>query len=156
MANSLPSPRQITRDIEPVVPGKTRERELQHDLAGTLRPVMASLGFFQPFQLATDIDEHLGKLGAHRIERAHDALLGGDDLVAQGRRVERGALAGHWSYELNRRLGLMTAYKAELGLMRRAKLRLRRTVPAAARSTSAVEAPNEDAKLAPRPGEPAR
>jgi hypothetical protein len=61
MANSLPSPRQIARDIEPVVPGKTRERELQHDLAGTLRPVMASLGFFEPLQLATDIDEHGGK-----------------------------------------------------------------------------------------------
>ena len=45
------------------MPGKTREAELQHDLAGALRPVMASLGFFQPLQLATDIDEHLGKLG---------------------------------------------------------------------------------------------
>jgi hypothetical protein len=54
------------------------------------------------------------------------------------RAERRRALAGHWSYELNRHLGLMTAYKAELGLMRRAKLRLRRTVPAAARSTSAV------------------
>jgi len=72
------------------------------------------------------------------------------------RAERRRALAGHWSYELNRHLGLMTAYKAELGLMRRAKLRLRRTVPAAARSTSVVEAPNEDAKLARRPGEPAR
>ena len=89
MANTPPSLRQIARDIEPVVSGKTREPELQHDLAGALRPVMASLGFFQPLQFATDIDEHLGKLGAHRIERAHDALLGGDDLVAQGRRVER-------------------------------------------------------------------
>ena len=58
MANTLPSPRQIARDIKPVVPGKTREAELQHDLAGALRPVMAFLGFFQPFQLATDIDEH--------------------------------------------------------------------------------------------------
>ena len=73
-------------------------------------------------------------------------------LRAERRRV----LAGHWSYELNRHLGLMTAYKAELGLMRRAKLRLRRTVPAAAQSTSAVEAPNEDAKLARRLDEPAR
>ena len=72
------------------------------------------------------------------------------------RAERRRALAGHWSYELNRHLGLMTAYKAELGLMRRAKLRLRRTVPAAAQSTSAVEAPNEDAMLARRPGEPAR
>ena len=201
------------------MPGKTCERELQHDLAGALRPVMASLGFFQTLQFATDINEHLGKLRANRIERPHDALLGCDDLVAQRRRVERSpsprsagvphlrhdgrcrigllpqgelprlialwpheladqspegillilsklrralsaerrrGLAGHWSYELNRHLGLMTAYKAELGLMRRAKLRLRRTVPGAARSTSAAEAPNEDAKLARRPGEPAR
>jgi hypothetical protein len=44
MANTFASPRQIARDIKPVVPGKTREAELQHDLAGTLRPVMASLG----------------------------------------------------------------------------------------------------------------
>ena len=74
MANTLPSPRQIARDIKPVVPGKTRETELQHDLAGTLRPVMASLGFFQPLQLATDIDEHLGKLGAHRSARMTRSL----------------------------------------------------------------------------------
>jgi hypothetical protein len=56
----------------------------------------------------------------------------------------RRGLAGHWSYELNRHLGLMT----ELGPMRRAKLRLRRTAPGAA--------PNEDATLARRPGEPSR
>ena len=55
MSNTLPSPRQIARDINPVVPGKTGEAELQHDLAGALRPVMASLGFFQPLQLATDM-----------------------------------------------------------------------------------------------------
>jgi hypothetical protein len=47
------------RDIKP---GKACERELQNDLAGALRPVMASLGFFEPLQLATDIDEHGGKL----------------------------------------------------------------------------------------------
>jgi hypothetical protein len=69
------------------------------------------------------------------------------------RAERRRALAGH---DLNRHLGLMTAYKAELGLMRRAKLRLRRTARGAARSTSAVWAPNEDAKLARRPGEPSR
>jgi hypothetical protein len=45
----------------------------------------------------------------------------------------------------------MTAYKAELGLMRRAKLRLRRTGPGAAPSTSAAAA-----RLARRPGEPSR
>jgi hypothetical protein len=43
-------------------------------------------------QARSAFDEHLGKLGAHRIERAHDPLLGGDDLIAQGRRLERGAL----------------------------------------------------------------
>ncbi len=73
------------------------------------------------------------------------------------RAERRRAVAGHWSYELNRHLGLMTAYKAELGSMRRAKLRLRRTAPGAARSTSAAaEAPNQDAKSARRPGEPSR
>jgi hypothetical protein len=68
----------------------------------------------------------------------------------------RRALADHWSYELNRHLGLMTAYKAELGLMCRTKLRVRRTGPGGTRSTSAVEAPNEDANVARRPGEPFR
>ena len=57
------------------------------------------------------------------------------------RAERRHALAGHWSYELNRHLGLMTAYKAELGLMRRAKFRPSRTAPAAAQSTSAAAAP---------------
>ena len=57
------------------------------------------------------------------------------------RAERRRALAGHWSYELNRHLGLMTAYKAELGLMRRAKFRPNRSAPAASRSTTAVAAP---------------
>ena len=57
------------------------------------------------------------------------------------RAERRRALAGHWSYELNRHLGLMTAYKAELGLMRRAKFRPNRTTPVAAPSTSAAAAP---------------
>ena len=50
---------------------------------------MASLGFFQTLQFATDIHDYAGKLRANRIERPRDAVLGGDDLVAQGRRVER-------------------------------------------------------------------
>ena len=57
------------------------------------------------------------------------------------RAERRRALAGHWSYELNRHLALMTAYKAELGLMRRAKFRPSCTAPAAAQSTSAAAAP---------------
>ena len=57
------------------------------------------------------------------------------------RAERRRALAGHWSYELNRHLGLMTAYKAELGLMRRARFRPNRTAPVAARPTSGAVAP---------------
>src|SRR6476469_7000686 len=57
------------------------------------------------------------------------------------RAERRRALAGHWSYELNRHLGLMTAHKAELGLMRRAKFRPNRTAPVAAQSTSEAAAP---------------
>jgi hypothetical protein len=57
------------------------------------------------------------------------------------RAERRRALAGHWSYELNRHLGLMTAYKAELGLMRRAKFRPNRTTPVAASPTSGAAAP---------------
>ena len=62
---------------------------------------------------------------------------GGAPLRAERRR----ALASHWSYELNRHLGLMTAYKAEFGLMRRAKFRPSRNAPAAARSTNGAAAP---------------
>jgi hypothetical protein len=57
------------------------------------------------------------------------------------RAERRRALAGHWSYELNRHLGLMTAYKAELGLMRRAKFRPNRIAPAEAQSTAVAVAP---------------
>lgn len=57
------------------------------------------------------------------------------------RAERRRALAGHWSYELNRHLGLTTAYKAELGMMRRARFRTNRTAPGAAPSTSAAAAP---------------
>jgi hypothetical protein len=104
-----------------------------NDLAGTLRPVMTSLGFFQPLQLATDIDEHLGKLGAASSARMTRSLA----AITSSRKDA-------------------APFKAEVGLMRRAKLRLRRTVLGVARSTSAVEAPNEDAKLARHPGEPPR
>ena len=105
MANTLPSPRQIARDIEPVVPGKTREAELQHDLAGALRPVMASLGFFQPLQLATDIDEHLGKLGAHRSARMTRSLAAitspRKDAASSGRRdLPEGAGADQFAVTL--------------------------------------------------------
>lgn len=63
-------------------------------------------------------------------------------IFSTGRRVPSTSLSLAASHELNRHLGLMTAYKAELGLMHRAKLRLRRNAPAAARSRFAAEAPD--------------
>jgi hypothetical protein len=62
---------------------KPVEREREHDLACPLRPAMALLSVFEPFQLAADIDEHAGKLRSNGFNRSHDALLGGDDLIAQ-------------------------------------------------------------------------
>lgn len=47
------------------------------------------------------------------------------------RAERRRALAGHWSYDLNRHLGLMSAYKAELALLRRMGPRLTRNTPGA-------------------------
>ena len=39
--------------------------------------------------------------------------------------------AGHWNYDLNRHLGLWSAYKAQLVGVQRAPERLRRTAPVA-------------------------
>ena len=59
------------------------QSDLEHDLAGALRPAIRLLGFFEPFQLAADIDEDAADFGADLVKRPHDALLGGDDLVAE-------------------------------------------------------------------------
>ena len=76
-----------------------------------------------------------------RDQTSEGSLLILSKLRRALRAERRRALAGHWSYELNRHLGLMTAYKAELGLMRRAKFRPNRTAPVAARPTSGAAAP---------------
>jgi hypothetical protein len=83
---------------------------------------------------------------AHCALTAEDQTSEGSLLILSKlrralRAERRRALAGHWSYELNRHLGLMTACKAELGLMRRAKFRLSRTAPAAVQSTPVAAAP---------------
>ena len=52
--------------------------------------------------------------------------------LRQALRAERRrGSAGHWSYDLNRHLGLWSAYKAELVRLETAQKRLRRTAPVA-------------------------
>ncbi len=48
------------------------------------------------------------------------------------RAERRRALAGHWSYDLNRHLALMSAYKAELGSLRGMDAHLSQKMPDAA------------------------
>ncbi len=55
------------------------------------------------------------------------------------RAERRRALAGHWSYDLNRHLGLLSAYAGELALQGRAKRALSRTAPGAAEPGAAAE-----------------
>lgn len=74
-------------------------------------------------------------------QELEDQTSEGSLLAGALRAERRRALASHWSYELNRHLGLMTAYKAEFGLMRRAKFRPSRNAPDAARSTNGAAAP---------------
>lgn len=65
---------------------------------------------------------------------ADESLEGRQRILAKLRRAlraeRRRALAGHWSYDLNRHLGLLSAYKGELGALR---ARRRETQPACAR-----------------------
>ncbi len=72
------------------MPGKPRQRNLQHDFARPLRPALRLLGVFWALQLATDIDEHAGKLRPHGLKRARHSLLGGNDVIAEGGGVAGG------------------------------------------------------------------
>jgi hypothetical protein len=82
MANALSTPACLVSHIETVMSRKTGERKREDDLAGPLRPAVAFLGVFQPLQLATNIDEQPGELRSNGLNRPHDTLLGGDDLIA--------------------------------------------------------------------------
>ena len=66
-------------------------------------------------------------------ELEDQSLEGRLRILAQIRRAlraeRRRALSGHWSYDLNRHLGLLSAYKGELAGLRAC----RRTQPACAR-----------------------
>jgi hypothetical protein len=50
--------------------------------------------------------------------------------------TRRRALAGHWSYDLNRHLALLSAYKSELAGLRSER---RETQPACARRNKGIE-----------------
>jgi hypothetical protein len=47
------------------------------------RPAIRLLGLFETFELAADIDDDAADLGPDLVQRAYDALLGGDHLVAE-------------------------------------------------------------------------
>jgi hypothetical protein len=54
-------------------------------------------------------------------------------LMRALRTERRRALAGHWSYDLNRHLGLLSAYEGELAVQARVETGLSRNAPAAAK-----------------------
>jgi hypothetical protein len=61
-----------------------RQRDLEHDLPGALRPAFIPLRLFEPFQFATDIDQHTGELRPYGLQRPGHPFLRGDDIIAQG------------------------------------------------------------------------
>jgi hypothetical protein len=64
-------------------------------------------------------------------------------IIAKLRRAlraeRRRALSGHWSYDLNRHLGLVSTYEGELARLSRAKRGLSRSAPGAAAPGVAAE-----------------
>ena len=102
-------------------------------------------------RLATRVFATMAAAGAKAYSRARDlpkliALWPRelDDESAEGCRLVLGKLrralraerrrasSGHWSYDLNRHLALVTAYKAEASRLGAEEARLRPTAPAAA------------------------
>jgi hypothetical protein len=80
-ATALPPLRLLPAD-QPVMPRETRQGDLQHDLARSLRPAIRFLSLFEALELAADVDQHAGDFRTHGRKGPHDPLLGGDDLVA--------------------------------------------------------------------------
>ena len=79
---------------------------------------------------------------------------GSRNVLAKLRRAfraeRRRALAGHWSYDLNRHLGLLSAYRGELARLSPGRLPLIRTAPAVAATGLAVEGACSTKSWAPR------
>ncbi len=117
---------------------------------------------------APDVYDRVAEAGARCYDRARDlpcliALWPHElaDLSPQGalrilsklraalRAERRRGRAGHWSYELNRHLALLSAYKGEIALLR-AVSSVSRNAPGAAEPTSELVAKHRGAKAAPR------
>ena len=83
------SPRRLLRlaTDQAVVPGKSRQGDLENDFAGALRSAILLLGIFKAFQLAANIDQHAGDLGPTAIS-ARITRLCREHLVAKRRGVE--------------------------------------------------------------------
>jgi hypothetical protein len=64
--------------LDPVMPRKL-QRDLKYDLPGPLRPASVCLCLLEPFQFASDIDQHTGELEPYSLQRPHHPFLGGDD-----------------------------------------------------------------------------
>jgi hypothetical protein len=79
-------------------------------------------------------------------ELSDESTEGNSRVLARLRRAlraeRRRALAGHWSYDLNRHLGLLSAYKGELARLSAGSPGLSRTGPVSSRPP--IEAENGD------------
>lgn len=93
-------------------------------------------------------------LGLWPSELADESAGGSLAIIAKLRRAlaaeRRRALAGHWSYDLNRHLGLLGTYRGELQLLRRTKRVLNRTARAAVEPGATVEERDSTAGPGPR------
>lgn len=117
---------------------------------------------------APDIFDRMGEGGARRYKRDRDlpslialwpheladfSAEGGLRILSKLRRAlraeRRRARAGHWSYELNRHLALLSAYKGEIALLREATPPSRNG-PAVAKPKSAPKVEDSIARGVPR------
>ena len=83
MSNACSAPNSLVWNLDPVMPCKPGQRELEHHLACPLWPAVTLLRIFQAPKLAANVEENAGKLRAHGVDRPLDPLLRGHDLIAQ-------------------------------------------------------------------------
>ena len=111
-------------------------------MAGAARQTKTGIRRPQPRATIARIYGGMAEASARRYQRARDlpklialwpreledqSLPGGLRILAKLRRALRAerarATSGHWSYDLNRHLGLLCAYKGELASHHAAKLK---------------------------------
>ena len=110
-------------------------------MAGTARQHRTGISRPQPRSTTARIDAGMTDAGARRYVRERDlakliplwpreiedrSTKGALHILAKLRRALRSertrGLAGHWSYDLNRHLGLLSAFKGELAAYRAIQL----------------------------------